>query len=134
LGLIAACQVGFCPDTAITRADVAVFVGRALHVPLDAPQNYFVDNSQAPPEAVPYINALKFHDCVAACYTDISQATSSDYFCPGTTVSRAEIQDTIQRCLGSPAAPNDCAGAQDPVTRGVATCFLNRAACPGVCP
>ncbi len=92
----------FCPDTPITRGDLAIFVGRALHPAPYVPPvatGVFADVPASDPRA-PWIEQL-FRDGV----TSGCQPTPVRLYCPSASLTRAEMAVLlIVATHGSPPA------------------------------
>jgi hypothetical protein len=84
----------YCPNAAVSRAEIAVFLARAMNLaPRDA--GPFIDISSTP--HAQYINAIAAAGITIGC--------SSDSFCPHRNLSRAEMATFLVRAVGlSPSA------------------------------
>lgn len=102
-GITVGCGVAtpaFCPDSSVTRAEMATFIVRALQlVPWAA--DYFTDVPAAYPDHGANINALAGHRITAGCTAD------GRSFCPDDYVRRDEMASFLARAmqLGSKRAP-----------------------------
>ncbi len=80
-GLIDPCRTGdFCPARAITRAETAVAIARALALP-ESETDHFIDDDGTTAE--PAINAMADAGLMAGC--------AADRFCPGDQVIRGQM-------------------------------------------
>jgi spore germination protein YaaH len=86
----------FCPTANVTRAQLAMFLDRALDLP-DATTDYFDDDDGKTGEAS--INALAKAGITAGC--------GPRRFCPTANVSRAEMAMFLDRALDLPSATTD---------------------------
>jgi hypothetical protein len=90
----------YCPDQAVTRAEMAAFLVRAFDYP-DAAGTDFVDDEGSVFEAD--IEAL-----AAAGVTRGCNPPDNDRFCPGDPVTRGQMATFLGRALGlSPITPSD---------------------------
>jgi hypothetical protein len=86
----------FCPNGLVTRAQMATFLSRALDLPSTS-HDYFRDDEGLSHEAS--INRL-----AAA---GITNGCSSDRFCPGGLVTRAQMASFLARALELPSTAED---------------------------
>lgn len=82
----------FCPDSVVTRGQMAAFLVRALDLPSTA-QDFFSDDGESIFEAD--INRL-----AAAGITKGCNSPNSDRYCPESKVTRAQMAAFIARALG----------------------------------
>jgi hypothetical protein len=88
-GITAGCDASrFCPDGVVTRAQMASFLVRALHL---APTgtDHFVDDNASAHEA--NINAIAAAGLTAGC--------SATRYCPGGAVTRAQMATFLTRAF-----------------------------------
>jgi len=93
-GITAGCDSDgglFCPDVAVSRAQMAVFLSRGLELP-PATGDFFVDDDGSVFEDA--INRLAEAGITAGCDSD------GGLFCPGVAVSRAQMATFLVRALG----------------------------------
>ena len=91
-GVTMGCGDGsFCADDAVTRAQMATFLSRALGLS-GGEVDQFVDDDASVHEAA--INALAWEGITAGCSSD------ADRFCPDEPVTRAQMASFIARALG----------------------------------
>lgn len=91
-GITQGCATGrFCPETQVTRGQMASFLVRALGLP-SAGRDYFADDNGSAHEAA--INAL-----AAA---GIANGCDQGRFCPNAPVSRGQMASFLQRAWGLP--------------------------------
>jgi elongation factor P hydroxylase len=96
-GITGGCGNGrFCPDQRVTREQMASFLARALHLPA-ATSDHFVDDESSIHEE--NINRLAESGVTGGC--------STDRFCPGGYVTRAEMASFLARARGLPASATD---------------------------
>ena len=96
-GITGGCGGGrFCPDQRVTREQMASFLARALDLPAAASDHFVDDESSIHEEN---INRLAESGVTGGC--------SSDRFCPGGYVTRAEMASFLARAMGLPAAATD---------------------------
>jgi hypothetical protein len=86
----------FCPDGAVTRAQMATFLVRALDLP-PTNHDYFTDDAGSTHEA--NINRLAASGITAGC--------SAGRFCPDGRVTRAQMASFLTRALDLPATTRD---------------------------
>ena len=86
----------YCPATAVTRAQMASFLKRAMNLPA-APRDYFWDDDGSMHEDD--INRLTASGVTGGC--------GDGRYCPSATVNRAQMASFLARALGLPAAPRD---------------------------
>ncbi len=84
----------FCPDRALTRAEFAAFISRALGLP-DATVDYFTDDNGHVLEGA--VNRL-----AAAGITKGCNPPDNDQFCPNRILTRAETATFLTRALKLP--------------------------------
>jgi hypothetical protein len=91
-GIAQGCSVHhYCPSQWVTRAELATFLVRALHLP-GTSIDRFVDDNGSPHEAD--INALAAAGITAGC--------TSDWFCPGELLSRQQLASLLVEALDLP--------------------------------
>jgi hypothetical protein len=145
-GITGGCGGGrFCPNQAVTRAQMASFLVRALDLP-PATQDYFGDDASSMHQAD--INALHAAGITGGC--------SDGAYCPNQAVTRAQMASFLARALAVPPSSQDAFADDDgsmheadinavaaagiaggcgassycpnnPVTRGQMAAFLHRA-------
>ncbi|HEX2766203.1 MAG TPA: S-layer homology domain-containing protein [Candidatus Limnocylindria bacterium] len=86
----------FCPNTSVTRAQMASFLVRALDLP-PASQDYFWDDGASAHE--PDINAVAEAGITGGC--------GDGRYCPGQAVTRAEMATFLSRALSIPESATD---------------------------
>jgi hypothetical protein len=86
----------FCPNASVTRGQMASFLVRALDLPATG-RDYFRDDESSAHEAD--INSLAASGIASGC--------ASGRFCPGSTVTRAEMASFLTRGLGLVRATRD---------------------------
>jgi hypothetical protein len=86
----------FCPDGAVTRAQMATFLVRALELP-GTSRDYFSDDESSKHESS--INALAASGITAGC--------AAGQFCPDGLVTRAQMASFLTRALDLPATTRD---------------------------
>lgn len=84
----------FCPDRALTRAEFAAFVSRALSLPV-ATTDYFTDDNGHVLEGA--VNRLAFAGITKGCNPPLN-----DQFCPNRILTRAETATFLTRALKLP--------------------------------
>lgn len=95
-GITGGCDVLlYCPGATVTRAQMAMFLVRAMDLPA-TDQDYFTDDEGVTGENS--INALAAAGITGGCATD--------RFCPDQKVTRAQMASFLVRALGLPA-PDD---------------------------
>ena len=140
----------FCPDSVVTRGQMAAFLSRALG--LESADSGFVDTGGS--EFGPEIGALARAGITRGCNPPLN-----DRFCPDAPVTRGQMAAFLTRALGLPSGPspfvdddgsvfeadiaalaasgvtrgcnpptNDRFCADDPVTRAQMAAFLHRGA------
>jgi uncharacterized protein YkwD len=88
--IAAGCTEGrYCPDSRVTRAQMASFLVRALDL-APASRDYFRDDDGTPHEAA--INTLAAHGVTGGCATG--------RYCPGATVTREQMAGFLFRAFG----------------------------------
>jgi len=94
-GITVGCNLAgtlYCPDAKVTRAEMATFIVRALHlVPWTA--YYFTDVPTTYPDHAANINALAGHKITVGCTAD------GKSFCPGAIVKRDQMASFLARAL-----------------------------------
>ena len=96
-GITSGCGGGkFCPNTAITREQMAAFLVRAFELPTTS-NDYFTDDEASWAEGD--INRVAAAGITAGC-------TATTY-CPGAVVTRAQMAAFLARALDLPATGND---------------------------
>ena len=88
----------FCPDLAVSRAQLAAFLARALELPA-ATRDFFVDDGGSVYEEA--INRLAEAGITRGC------DPGGGLFCPDVAVSRAQLAAFLARALELPAATRD---------------------------
>jgi hypothetical protein len=93
-GITGGCDVlAFCPGAAVSRAQMAMFLDRAMHLdPTD--QDFFTDDEGVTGEAS--INRLAAAGITGGC--------TADHFCPKAPVTRAQMASFFARALALPPA------------------------------
>jgi len=125
-GVAAGCGGGnFCPDTAVTRGQMAVFIESSLGNAPDACTNLFADV----PATSPFCG---FVERLAA--DGITGGCGSGKFCPNDPVTRGQMAVFIEAALGN--GPNACTNQFGDATAaavGPAVCgFIERLAADGI--
>jgi hypothetical protein len=88
-GITAGCDVDrFCPNSSVTRGQMAAFLVRALNLPA-ASRDYFTDDESSQFEAV--INSLAASGITGGC--------GGSRFCPNTVISRGQMAAFLVRAL-----------------------------------
>jgi hypothetical protein len=96
-GITTGCAPGrFCPTAAVSREQMASFLGRALK-PGAASRDYFVDDWASVHQA----------DINRVAEAGVTGGCSADRYCPGTYVSRGQMAAFLVRALALPPAPSD---------------------------
>jgi hypothetical protein len=96
LGITSGCAAGlFCPDDALTRAQMATFLATALKLPA-SPVDYFDDDGGSIHEAS--INRLAHAGIASGCATRL--------FCPGASVTRAQTATFFANGFGLSGGSN----------------------------
>ena len=98
-GITAGCSsapLRFCPDRAVTRAEMATFLVRALNLPAAAPAGYTDVGARSVHTA--NIDALRAAGITAGC------SSAPLRFCPDRAVTRAEMATFLARALKLPRA------------------------------
>ena len=96
-GITVGCSTGrFCPREAVTRAEMATFLARALDLPSPS-RDYFVDDDGNTHEDS--INRLAEAGITVGC--------SASRFCPREAVTRAEMATFLARALDLPSPSRD---------------------------
>lgn len=94
LGVTAGCRtgpLGYCPERAVTRAEMATFLQRALRLPEAAPAGFSDTEGNTHEDN---IDALAAEGITAGCATDPLR------YCPQNSVTRAEMATFLSRALG----------------------------------
>ena len=86
----------YCPDRAVTRAEMATFIARAFDLP-DAGPAGFVDTSGS-------VHAANIDKLAAS---GITNGCEIDRFCPDSTISRAEMATFLFRAQDLPPSAPD---------------------------
>jgi uncharacterized protein YkwD len=86
----------YCPTTAVTRAQMASFLKRAMNLPATS-RDFFWDDDGSMHEAD--INRLTA--------SGVSGGCGEGRYCPGATVNRAQMASFLARALGLPATSHD---------------------------
>ena len=86
----------FCPRASLTRGEMATYLTRALDLPA-SPRDYFTDDENSSHEAG--INAVAHAGIAGAC--------EAGKFCPGRSVSRAQMANFFVRAFGLPPSSRD---------------------------
>jgi hypothetical protein len=93
-GLTVGCDVrAYCPGASVTRAQMAIFIDRAMDLPA-TDQDFFTDDDGATGEAS--INRLAAAGITTGC--------AADRYCPRATVTRAQMAGFLVRALDLPPA------------------------------
>jgi len=96
-GITSGCsKTKFCPDGKVTRGQMAAFLARALHLPKTS-KDYFDDDDGTSHEAD--INRLAKAGLTSGCGTR--------RYCPGKTVSRAQMASFLAKVLDLSKSPKD---------------------------
>ena len=96
-GITAGCSATkFCPTAAVTRAQMASFLARALHLPVSS-RDYFTDDNSNSHESD--INKLAKAGITVGC--------SATKFCPNQAVTRAQMATFLAKAFHLPAATRD---------------------------
>ncbi|MFP5342601.1 MAG: S8 family serine peptidase [Candidatus Limnocylindria bacterium] len=105
-GITAGCsETRFCPDDRVSRAQMAMFLVRALDLPASS-TDYFDDDRGVTGESS--INALRKAGITSGC--------GVRRFCPTDDVTRAQMAQFLTRALGLPATSTDYFDDDDGVT------------------
>lgn len=86
----------FCPDARVTRGEMAAFLSRALELP-QPPTDFFSDDNGDTFET--QINAVAAADITRGC-----DPPSNRYYCPGRSITRAEMASMLTRAFDLPLA------------------------------
>ena len=111
----------FCPQRAVTRAQMASFLARALRLPA-ATRDHFSDDDRSVHED--NINRIARAGITLGC-----NPPASDRFCPQRAVTRAQMASFLARALRLPAATRDHFSDDD---RSVHEDNINRIARAGI--
>jgi subtilisin family serine protease len=96
-GITAGCDVDrFCPNSSVTRGQMAAFLVRALDLPATS-HDYFTDDETSQFEAV--VNSLAASGITGGC--------GGSRFCPNTVISRGQMAAFLVRALDLPASGHD---------------------------
>jgi len=88
-GITSGCDgTHFCPTAAVTRAQMASFLGRAFGLP-STNRDYFVDDNGISHET--NINRLALSQFTGGCHTG--------HFCPASSVTRGQMAAFLHRAL-----------------------------------
>jgi len=112
----------FCPDDAVTRAQMAIFLDRALDLP-SAVADHFTDDEGITGEAS--INALFEAGITGGCTPTL--------FCPTRPVTRAQMAAFLDRALTLPATTTDFFDDDDGTTHEGSINRLAEAGITGGC-
>jgi glucose/arabinose dehydrogenase len=98
-GITAGCSNSprmYCPDSSVTRGEMAVFIERAMgnFSPVPSPSGMFTDISGGDPFK-PFIEELYNAGITAGC------STSPLRYCPSLSITRAQMAVFIERALGN---------------------------------
>ena len=96
----------FCPNKAVTRAQMATFLARALNLP--AATGSFADTADS-------VHAANIGALAAAGITQGCNPPVNDMFCPNKAVTRAQMATFLARALNLPAATGSFADTADSV-------------------
>lgn len=112
----------FCPETTVSRGQMAAFLVRAMGYVEDGGGDHFIDDDDSVFEGD--IDRLHTAGVTAGC-----NPPNYDRFCPGAEVSREQMASFLARALS--LSPKVCAGSQgsvvivgDLVVPSGATCYL----------
>ena len=111
----------FCPGQSVTRAQMASFLARALDLP-DTDTDYFGDDDGSVHEAS--INKIAAAGITVGC-----NPPDSDRFCPGQSVTRAQMASFLARALDLPDTDTDYFGDDD---GSVHEASINKIAAAGI--
>ena len=89
----------FCPHRAVTRGQMAAFLARALHLPLDSADRFGDDRGHVFEGA---INRIAAAGITVGC-----NPPANDRFCPDQSMTRGEMAGMLARAFAYPAAPVD---------------------------
>ena len=118
-GITSGCSTTrFCPTAAVTRAQMASFLVRALDLPATS-RDYFRDDETSPHEAD--INRLAAAGIASGCDTG--------RFCPGAKVSREQMASFLSRALALGSASRDYFGDDE---RSMHEVNINRVAAAAI--
>jgi hypothetical protein len=122
-GITAGCSPGnYCPDSSVTRGQMAVFIVTALGNPPNTCAGQFADVTAADPFCG-FIERLAQDGITGGC--------GVGNYCPNDPVSRGQMAVFIEAALGNPA--NACSGQFADVTAGDPFCgFIERLAADGI--
>ncbi len=113
-GITAGCMTGlFCPDAAVSRAQMAVFLLKAEHGPyfVPPPASGFFDDVPPGSFAADWIEQLHLEEITAGC--------DPTRYCPDDPVTRAQMAVFLLKTEhGSSYVPPACAGIFDDVACG----------------
>jgi hypothetical protein len=89
----------YCPDEAITRGEMAAFLDRALELP-DVGTDFFTDDGGS-------IFSASINAVAAAGITKGCNPPANTQYCPGRTITRAEMATMLTRAFTYPGSGND---------------------------
>jgi hypothetical protein len=112
----------FCPNDAVTRAEMAAFLARALDLPGTA-EDFFTDDDGHPLE-------ISINRVAAA---GITLGCATDRYCPENPVTRGEMASFIDRAFDLPATSNDYFSDDETSTHEGAINRLAKAGITGGC-
>ena len=92
----------YCPGESVTRAQMASFLARALDLP-DTDTDYFVDDDGSVHEAD--INLIAAAGITVGCNPPVG--SDGDWYCPGESVTRAQMASFLARALDLPDTDTD---------------------------
>jgi hypothetical protein len=119
-GITGGCaQNKFCPNAVVTRAQMAMFLVRAFDYPPAIGPDHFTDDNGKTGESS--INALFEAGITGGC--------APRRFCPGSSVTRAQMALFLDRALGLPPTSTDYFDDDDGITGEAA---INRMAAAGI--
>ena len=87
----------YCPNRAITRAEMAVFLQRALNLPVPANTNRFEDSQGFARDAIA---------AIASAGITVGCNPAGTLYCPDRAITRAEMAVFLQRALNLPVPAN----------------------------
>jgi hypothetical protein len=98
-GIVAGCAAGppmlYCPAGIVNRAEMSVFVVKALGMPVLPDTGFFTDVTGTPYSwAAPYAETLYYAGITAGCGPNV--------FCPATQITRAQLSVWLVKGLGLP--------------------------------
>jgi glucose/arabinose dehydrogenase len=96
-GITGGCGGGrYCPNTTVTREQMASFLARALHLP-GTSTDFFSDDNSSPHE----------NDINRVAAAGITGGCAPDRYCPRSNVTRAQMASFLVRALHLPATSTD---------------------------